>query len=74
LQPDLLITDHLMPAMTGLELAHAVRLRLPATKVLIVSGFAEAEGLDPALPRLTKPFVQGELLAALNGLEIMIGA
>jgi hypothetical protein len=45
-------------------------VRLPATKILIVSGFAEAEGLDPGLPRLTKPFVQGELLAALTGLEI----
>ncbi len=70
LQPDLLITDHLMPGMTGVDLARAVRVRLPATKILIVSGFAEAEGLDPALPRLTKPFVQGELLAALTGLEI----
>jgi PAS domain S-box-containing protein len=70
LQPDLLITDHLMPGMTGVDLARAVRARLPKTKVLIVSGFAEEEGLDPALPRLTKPFVQGELLAALTGLEI----
>jgi CheY-like chemotaxis protein len=70
LQPDLLITDHLMPGMTGVDLAGAVRARLPATKVLIVSGFAEAEGLDPALPRLTKPFVQAELAAALAQLDI----
>lgn len=70
LKPDLLITDHLMPGMSGVDLARAVRGRLPETKVLIVSGFAEAEGLDPALPRLTKPFVQGELLAALTGLEM----
>jgi len=69
-KPDLLITDHLMPGMTGVELAHAVRIRLPATKVLIVSGFAEAEGLDPALPRLTKPFVQSELMAALSELDM----
>jgi len=70
LKPDLLITDHLMPGMTGVDLAGEVRARLPATKVLIVSGFAEAEGLDPALPRLTKPFVQGELVAALAALEM----
>jgi hypothetical protein len=36
---------------------------------LVVSGFAEVEGLDPALPRLTKPFVQSELLAAVAGLR-----
>ncbi len=70
LRPDLLITDHLMPGVTGVELANAVCARLPATKVLIVSGFAEAEGLDLALPRLTKPFVQSELAAALAALEL----
>jgi CheY-like chemotaxis protein len=69
LQPDLLITDHMMPGMTGVDLAAAVRARLPAVKALIVSGFAEAEGLDPALPRLTKPFLQSELAAALAALN-----
>jgi CheY-like chemotaxis protein/two-component sensor histidine kinase len=74
LQPDLLITDHLMPGLTGVELASAVRAKLPATKVLIVSGFAETEGLDPALPRLTKPFVQSELAVALAALEMELTA
>jgi PAS domain S-box-containing protein len=72
LRPDLLITDHLMPGMTGVDLAAAVRARLPAVKTLIVSGFAETEGLDPALPRLTKPFLQSELAAALAALEVEI--
>ncbi len=74
LRPDLLITDHLMPGVTGVELASAVCARLPATKVLIVSGFAETEGLDLSLPRLTKPFVQSELAAALAQLEIVFTA
>jgi len=60
-RPDILITDHLMPGMTGVELAHAVQARDPGIRIVIVSGFAEAEGIDPALPRLTKPFVQSEL-------------
>jgi CheY-like chemotaxis protein len=60
-RPNILITDHLMPGMTGVELAYAVRARDPGIRVVIVSGFAEAEGIDPALPRLTKPFVQSEL-------------
>jgi PAS domain S-box-containing protein len=65
LMPDLVMTDHLMPGMTGVELALAVRTRWPAVQLLVVSGFAEVEGLDPTLPRLTKPFVQSELAAAL---------
>jgi len=33
--------------------------------VLIISGFAEAEGIAPELPRLTKPFRQAELAASI---------
>jgi PAS domain S-box-containing protein len=68
LKPDVVMTDHLMPGMTGVELAYAVRAGWPWVKILVVSGFADVEGLDPALPRLTKPFVQSELLAAIAGL------
>jgi hypothetical protein len=35
--------------------------------VLIVSGYAESEGLAPDLPRLTKPFRKDELAASLAG-------
>jgi PAS domain S-box-containing protein len=69
LQPDILITDHLMPGMTGVELAYAAKLKRPAMKVLIVSGFAEGDGIDPSLPRLTKPFVQRDLAHALAELR-----
>jgi PAS domain S-box-containing protein len=58
---DLLITDHLMPGMTGADLAFAVREIRPALPLLIVSGYADADGIDPDLPRLTKPFRQDEL-------------
>jgi hypothetical protein len=50
------------------DLAHAVRARLPRTPVLIISGFAEAEGIASDLPRLTKPFRQAELAATVSGL------
>jgi len=36
--------------------------------VLIISGFAEAEGIAPDLPRLTKPFRQAELGGDYSGL------
>jgi len=67
---DLLITDHLMPGMTGVQLARAVRERCPAVRVLVISGFAEAEGLAPDLPRLTKLFRQKELSAKLQELGL----
>ncbi len=62
---DLLVTDHLMPGMTGVDLARAVRQHRPGVPVLLVSGFADAEGLPPELPRLTKPFRQAELAASV---------
>jgi CheY-like chemotaxis protein len=69
LQPDLLVTDHLMPGMSGVELAALVGARHPITKILIISGFAELAGIDPSLPRLTKPFLQSDLAAAIAELQ-----
>ena len=65
LRPDFLITDHLMPGMTGPELANQLRREQTALPVLIVSGYAEAEGVEAGLPRLTKPFRRSDLVAAL---------
>jgi PAS domain S-box-containing protein len=68
---DVVVTDHLMPGMTGTDLARAVRDRRPELPVLIVSGYAEVDGVAPDLPRLTKPFRKNELAASLAGLEGM---
>jgi CheY-like chemotaxis protein len=62
---DVLVTDHLMSGMTGTQLAYAVRARRPELRVLIISGYAEVEGIAPDLPRLTKPFRQVDLATAL---------
>ncbi len=69
LAPDILVTDHLMPGMTGVELAYAVQAILPDTRALIISGFAEVESLDASLNRLAKPFVQSDLACALAELR-----
>ena len=72
LEPDLLVTDHLMPGMTGAELVRKVRSRQPKLPVLLVSGYAEAEDIAPELPRLSKPFRQADLaerVAAIAGGE-----
>jgi CheY-like chemotaxis protein/two-component sensor histidine kinase len=68
LQPDLLLTDHLMPGMNGVELAKAAQEHIPSIPVLIISGYAELEGLAPGLPRLTKPFRNAELAESLASL------
>jgi PAS domain S-box-containing protein len=65
LAPDILVTDHLMPGMTGVELAYAVQAILPDARALIISGFAEVDTLDASLNRLAKPFVQSDLATAL---------
>ena len=62
---DLLITDHLMPGISGTDLARQVRCSRPGTAILLVSGYAEREGLDPDLPRLSKPFRKNELATSL---------
>jgi PAS domain S-box-containing protein len=66
---DLLVTDHLMPGINGTDLARVVRTSRPGTAILIVSGYAEREGLDPDLPRLTKPFRKNDLAASLSQLR-----
>ena len=69
LRPDVLVTDHLMPGMTGVELARDLRSRRPDLPVLIVSGYAEAEGLGSEIARLTKPVRNAELAESLSSLS-----
>jgi CheY-like chemotaxis protein len=65
LRLDLLVTDHMMPGITGTDLARIVRLEQPHVKALLVSGYADTEGVAPDLPRLSKPFRGAELAATL---------
>ena len=58
-----------MPGMTGTDLARAVRAHRPDLPVLVVSGYAEVDGVAPDLPRLTKPFRKDELATSLAGLS-----
>jgi len=69
--PDLvlLVTDHLMPGMTGTELARECRARRAELPILIISGYADVEDVAPDLPRLIKPFLENELAAALAALD-----
>jgi CheY-like chemotaxis protein/anti-sigma regulatory factor (Ser/Thr protein kinase) len=62
---DLVITDHVMPHMTGLQLAQAIEAEWPVLPVVLATGFAEIPSDVMKLPRLPKPFGQSELALAL---------
>jgi PAS domain S-box-containing protein len=66
LQPNLLVTDQLMPGLSGTDLALRLRDRFAGLPVLVVSGYADLDSLSPAFPHLSKPFRQAELAAALE--------
>lgn len=71
LRPNLLVTDHLMPGMNGTDLGLALRKQYPELQILVVSGYANNEGITPDLSRLTKPFRSNELAASLANLAKM---
>jgi PAS domain S-box-containing protein len=63
---DLVVSDQVMPEMSGIELRNAIERARPGLPVLIATGYAEIPpDTDPALPRLTKPFTQAELSRAV---------
>lgn len=67
---DILVTDHLMPGMSGVALAKELRKSIPQLPVLLVSGYADIEGVDASIPRLVKPFRLSELAAKLDELLV----
>ena len=59
---ELVITDHAMPGMTGIELARAIRDLRPDIPIILATGYADIQdGGDLGLPRLGKPYRQDEL-------------
>jgi two-component system, cell cycle sensor histidine kinase and response regulator CckA len=64
---DLLLTDVVMPGMSGPELVRLVRARWPEVRVLYMSGYAddEIEDLDRDAGFLQKPFTPAELTAKI---------
>ena len=69
----LLVTDYLMPVMTGQELVEYARLRRPALPALIITGVGgAAAAADPiwwaSQCHLKKPFRLDELRAAVESL------
>ena len=70
-QMDLVVTDIVMPAMSGVKLAEQIRSQWPAVKVLFVSGFPASEALpamEASIPLLGKPFTPEEIEAKVREL------
>jgi len=67
LKIDLIVTDQLMPGMTGLQLVAAVHRQWPTMPCLVVSGFAEMTAEEAGkCPVLAKPFTQTQLASAIG--------
>ncbi|MGV7207708.1 response regulator [Oxalobacteraceae bacterium A2-2] len=68
-RPDLLLTDYLMPGMTGAELAQAAVGRFPGLPVIVATGYADMEAVQSAIGNgtvLRKPFKIAELNHAIG--------
>jgi CheY-like chemotaxis protein len=74
---DLLLTDVVMPGMSGPEVAGAVASMRPGTQVLYISGYTDSAidhhgVLEPGIAYLPKPFSADELARKVR--EVLDGA
>ncbi|HYF87292.1 hybrid sensor histidine kinase/response regulator [Azospirillum sp.] len=70
-RPDVIVTDHMMPGMTGLDMARALRARQDATPILMVTGYAQdltttAAAQEVALTVLSKPVEPSRLARSIR--------
>jgi DNA-binding response OmpR family regulator len=68
---DLLLTDVVMPGMSGPEVAHAVTTMRPGTHVLYMSGYTDSAighhgVLEPGIAFLQKPFSAQDLTSKVR--------
>ena len=66
---ELLVADLVMPSTGGVELAEAMRARIPGLHVLFTSGYCRiGSSFGPDDPLLAKPFTAAELLLRVRQL------
>ncbi len=69
LRPDVLVTDHAMPGLSGAELLRLAAERAPGLPGLLVTGYdevTEREALPPNTQVLLKPFQRGAFIAQVG--------
>jgi len=62
---DLVVTDLIMPEMSGAKLVRELRVRQPDIKILMISGYHDLK-LAPQEHFLQKPFSADELLTSVS--------
>jgi len=60
------ITDLMMPGLSGIDLIDAIRSARPAVPVIAMSGLTKAIALPPEIPLIAKPLTASTLLGALQ--------
>ena len=68
-KPHLMITDYLMPGMTGAQLVAAANHEFPGLPMIIDTGYADMEAIDEVIGDntvLRKPFQLGQLAATVD--------
>jgi len=63
---DIVVTDHMMPGMTGAQLAERLQTERPALPVLLMSGYADLSDNPRRVQILAKPFSQHALFDAIQ--------
>jgi PAS domain S-box-containing protein len=64
---DVVISDQVMPVVTGLHLIEMLRAKRPYLPAILATGFAEfPDGVDASIGRLAKPYTQQQLKTALE--------
>jgi signal transduction histidine kinase/CheY-like chemotaxis protein len=67
--PDLMITDYLMPGITGAELVRHARKDFPLLPMIIATGYADMKAIEQVISDdmvLRKPFQLAELAASVE--------
>ena len=77
-RPDVIVTDHMMPGMTGLDMARTLRARHDETPILMVTGYAEdltstAAAQEVALTVLSKPVEPSRLVRSIRDMAAVEG-
>jgi PAS domain S-box-containing protein len=64
---NLVITDHAMPHMTGVELVNILQTRVPNLPAIVATGFAELPANTlKGFVKLAKPYTEAQLLVAMS--------